>query len=444
MRCKLTPNVILKLSLFLSLILAARLPAQIVADSTSALTPERIRLILVQGNEKTKESVILREMKLKVGDFLDPAEMERDRLRIQNLGIFNRVEIDVIPTNSGAILVVTVSEMWYIFPYPIVFRNERDWGRLSLGAGLLYTNFRGRREVIDFSGWLGFNPSVRLSYSNPWIFGDAKLYTKVSVFVRRVRNQTFTVLDSKVDENQLGFTWTLGKRFGHFTYFDVNTGYRQLTASPDSLDVTFSDSGKDLLPSLGVSFRYDSRDLWEYAHRGHYLNLWVTKTGVPGGAVDYLRYGIDLRKYVPVGATTLAFRAATNFSAGDIPVYDNVHFGFLTRIRGHFRDRATGDNLAIGSAEFRFPILPIKYYNWGAFETMGGYGMNFRFGVSGGLFADTGNLWYKSNGFDRDNFISGWGGGLHIFLPYNMLMRFEYAFNEHWDGQFIIDALMTF
>lgn len=441
------------LSCFLCLILAgAYLPsaqAQVASaqnDSTAVTMPdpERIRVVLVQGNEKTEEKVILREMKLKPGDKLDPEVLQRDQLRIQNLGIFNRVQIDAVPTNSGFIVVVSVSEMWYLFPYPIVFRNERDWSRLSVGAGLLHTNFRGRREVIDFAGWLGFNPAVRLSYSNPWIFGRAKLYTKVSLFARRIRNQTFTVLGEEVDENQLGFKWTIGKRFGHFTYFDVKLGYRQLTASPDSVGATLSTSGKDILPNAGFSFRYDSRDLWEYAHRGYYINLWATQTGMFGTTVDYLRYGADLRTYIPVGPTTVALRAATNFSEGAIPVYDKVHFGFLTRIRGHFRERATGENLVIGSAEYRFPIIPIKYYNWGPFATMGQYGMNFRFGVSGGLFVDTGNLWDQDESFRTEDFISGWGAGLHFFLPYNMLIRTEYAFDENWDGQVIIDALMAF
>jgi len=85
---------------------------------------------------------------------------------------------------------------------------------------------------------------------------------------------------------------------------------------------------------------------------------------------------------------------------------------------------------------------------------MGRYGTNFRFGISGGLFVDTGALWSVSdyvqleiqdnNKLDTADFISGWGAGLHLFLPYNNLIRLEYAFNEDWDGQFIIDALITF
>jgi len=406
--------------------------------------PERIRLILIQGNEKTREETILREMKLRQGQPLVLEELERDRLRIQNLGIFNRVEIDIVPTDAGSILIVSVSEMWYFFPYPIIFRNERSWSRLSVGAGLLYNNFRGRREVIDFSAWLGFNPAARLSYSNPWIFGKAKLYTRVSLFGRRIRNRTFTVQDSVVNENQFGFSWTLGKRFGHFTYFDVSIGYRRLTLSDGGQGATLSPSGTDKLPNVGFSFRYDSRDLWEYPHKGEFVTLWASKTGFFSDHIDYLRYGADLRKYIPIGTTTLAFRSAVNLSDGTIPVYDKVHFGFATRIRGHFRKRRTGDNLLLASAEFRFPIIPISFHDWGPFRGMGQYGSNLRFGVSGGLFIDTGNVWFQNDDFDTNDFISGWGAGLHFFLPYNGLIRLEYGFDENWNGQVIVDALVSF
>ncbi len=415
-------------------------------DSNSVKSWGKIIAIIVQGNDKTKQEIILREMKLKQGGEFDEIEAERDQLRIQNLGIFNRVEIDMVPTNNGVILVVTVAEMWYIFPYPIIFRNDRDWGRVSVGAGLLHNNFRGRRETIDFSFWLGFNPSVRLTYSNPWILGKLKFYTSFSIFARKVRNLSSTADENlpEINENQIGFKWRIGKRFGLFTFLDVNIGYKQLSLSPADSVNTLSDSGKDKLPTIGFSFTNDKRDLWEYAHRGHYFTIWAQKTGWFGKVVDYVRYGADVRKYFPIGMTTLAFRGAANLSNGTIPIYEQVHFGFLTRIRGHFSERSFGENLLLGSAEFRFPIRKITYHNWGPFQSMGQYGTNFRFGISGALFVDTGALWFQKDKLTRQTFISGWGAGLHFFLPYMTILRLEYGFNEDWDGQVIIDIFAAF
>lgn len=412
------------------------------ADSTSENNTEEVFVVLVQGNEKTQDEIILREMKTKPGDPYNPIQVERDRLRIQNLGIFNRVQIDTIPTPKGMILIVTVSEMWYIFPYPIIFRNERDWSRISVGAGLLHLNFRGRREVIDFSFWLGFNPAVQLAYTNPWILGDWKFYTRLSVFARKVRNESFTALGQDVDENQLGFDWKIGKRFGHTTYFDINLGYKQLTSADSTLTLS---SGRDHLLSVGFSFTHDTRDLWEYPHQGHFVNLWAKKTGWFGNTIDYVRYGADVRKYVPVGKTTMALRAATNLSAGTVPIYSQVHLGFLNRVRGHFRERRTGENLLLGSLAFRFPIRKITYHDWEPLSAMGRYGSDLRFGLSGALFVDTGAVWFGNETLDLEkHFITGWGAGVHIFLPYMNLLRIEYGFDETWNGQLIIDALVWF
>ncbi|MCG8608558.1 hypothetical protein MJD09_26675 [bacterium] len=434
---------LLSLCLFLTITQATAQVSIAPQDSSASALKTKIRTIILDGNEKTREEIIFREMTLKVGSQFDEIEAEKDRLRILNLGIFNRVEIDAVPTSTGVILLVSVTEMWYIFPYPIIFRNERDWGRISVGAGLLHNNFRGRRELIDFSFWLGFNPSVRLKYTNPWIFGKLKFYTSISVFARKVRNLSFTAIDSSVNENQIGFDSRIGKRFGHFTWLDLTFGYRRLTLSPDLLGQTLSASGTDKLPQIGFSFTYDRRDLWEYPHRGHYLNVWARKIGF-SGAVDYLRYGTDLRKYFAVGASTLAFRGSLNLSEGTIPIYDQVHFGFSTRIRGYFSDRFAGENRALGSAAFRFPIRKISYHNWGPFQGMGQYGNNFRFGVSGAFFVDTGALWQQNKKLTKSDFLSGWGAGLHFFLPYQNILRLEYAFNEDWDGQLIIDLFVAF
>jgi len=416
---------------------------QYLPDTTSSEDPHKILAIILQGNEKTKDEIILREMTLKVGDRFDPMVAERDRLRIQNLGIFNRVEIDMVPTSSGVILVVSVYEMWYLWPYPIIFRNERDWSRISVGAGLLHTNFRGRREIIDFSFWIFANPSIRLRYTNPWIFGKLKFYTSGSFFARKVQNLAARAADSTLTENQIGFAWRIGKRFGHFLYIDASFGYKTLSFSRNGAGLTLTGTGKDKLPQIGLSLTYDKRDLWEYAHDGYYVSLWLRKTGF-GGRVDYLRYGADLRYYQPIGPTTLGLRAAGNFSTGRIPIYDQVHLGFFERVRGHFNTRLSGENRVVGSAEFRFPIRKITYHDFGPFQSMGRYGSSFRFGVSGALFADTGAVWFQREKLTSKRFLSGWGAGLHFFLPYQIILRLEYAFNENWDGQVIFDVNASF
>lgn len=157
--------ILLSTLLFLTLRMTSHSFSQIIVDSS--LVRRKITSIQIHGNEKTKAPVILREMKLSVGDSLDPHKLEQDQKRIQNLNLFNRVIILAEPEGKDVRLMVLVTEKWYLFPYPIFFINERDWSKLSYGAGLTHLNFRGRAETFSFLFWLGYNPIIRLDYTNP-------------------------------------------------------------------------------------------------------------------------------------------------------------------------------------------------------------------------------------------------------------------------------------
>jgi len=124
-----------------------------VVYETTGLDSLAITNIVIVGNDHTKDHVILREMKVKVGDPYDEERVEEDRKRIQNLQLFTRVEIKAMRSDAGVVLLVWVAERWYIFPVPILFINEHDWKKLSYGASLLYENFRGRDETIYASSW---------------------------------------------------------------------------------------------------------------------------------------------------------------------------------------------------------------------------------------------------------------------------------------------------
>jgi len=58
----------------------------------------RVGQVRIQGNLKTKEIVILREMKLKTGDIYDPGLVRQSEDDIQLLGLFSRAEIVTTPS----------------------------------------------------------------------------------------------------------------------------------------------------------------------------------------------------------------------------------------------------------------------------------------------------------------------------------------------------------
>jgi outer membrane protein assembly factor BamA len=406
--------------------------SQTYIDST--LNGQKIQSIQIYGNEKTKSSVILREMKSKVGDILDPVKLKEDRKRIQNLNLFTRVEIAAVPIDEKAIIQVIVNEQWYFLPYPIFFINERDWGKLSYGAGIIHNNFRGRAELLIFSFWLGYNPSVQLAYANPWLGGNRNLFTQTDLYYKQIKSKHYE--GENINENHLGVQWTMGKRFGYHTFLSFTLGYKEITFSPSIPGQTLSPDGKDKLPGLGCTFVWDHRDLKVYPHKGWYVRMSALKTGFPSITADYFKFGFDLRKYFSVGKKpTLAIRASADLSLGTIPVYNRVFLGYGERIRGHFFEKFEGEHRALAGIAFRFPVLPIRYFTISDMPQL----RNLQFGISLGLFMETGLIWFQNERVNSSMLISGYGFGIHLHLPYIYILRLEMAFNEYGKKQYILD-----
>ncbi len=400
--------------------------------------------IVVQGNRRTKSEIILREMFTQTGDSLDPAVVEGDRKRIQNLGLFNRVEIQTLTLEKGAVLVVNVSESWYFFPFPIIFYNENDVKKLSYGLGVVHLNFRGRAEQLALSGWLGYNPGAQLSYRNPWIFGDAHWFTTTRFYYVQQRSKSLKLQNRDVDERQTGATWTIGKRYSRRTYLSATAGYRQIKLDPPVPGETLSASGNDRLPDLGVTFLYDARDLFEYPLNGAYVRLFARRVGFGDPDVHYWRYGLDLRGYrALVGRLSLCARVYTDLSGGRLPIYDRVFFGFGQRLRGYFHEEYEGENLLLGSAELRLPLLRIRYFDLKA-GFLGPYARNLKYGLSVAAFVDHGRLWFDWQDKSTRRFLSGYGAGLDAHLPYVNLLRLSYAVNDQGRSQWIASVGVSF
>ena len=419
----------------LGILLQTGLSSQIYVDSS--LVGKQIQSIRLIGNHKTKNHVILREMKQKEGDFLNLGLLEEDRNRIQDLKIFNRVMIVAEPSGEKAELTIAITEFWYIFPYPILHINEKDWSKISYGAGITHLNFRGRAENLSFQFKLGYNPLVEFGYINPWFAGPKKLRTNINVAYKKVRSKHIEKNENReVNENHMGINTYIGKKLGFHSLMSMFLGYTRISYSPAIQGKTISSSGKDQFPMLGMFVTLDYRDLKEYPSKGWYVRTYILKKGYPGSSIDYLKLGIDVRKYIPVFLRgSMALRTLIDLSKGTIPLYDHLFLGYGERIRGHFYEKYEGENRSLFGMALRFPVLPIKYYN----PSDEYYFSDFRFGVNMGLFIDSGITWFQGESLKRDMFNTGYGCGLHIFLPYNTVIRLEIAFDEKGRKQYIVD-----
>lgn len=416
-------------------------------DSTRADTVRGpiVTAIAFIGNDVTDSDIILREMTLHKGDAITPEAIAESKSRIYNLGLFNSVSITYPPMDS-TVLIVEVTERWYLWPVPLFGIVDKDWSHWYYGLGVQHWNVAGRAERIFAGGVLGYNPWASAAYSNPWVLGPAQLFTNTEVKFQRYENKNILTRGSvpHFDENHFTFDQTIGKRLDRYRNVWAFFGFQYVHVTDPSTMLTVSPTGIDRSLYFGIGASHDTRDYKDYTMKGVNSAVSIEKRGFGVGEVDYLSYRADLRVYQPVfGGTSLCARVFTRVVSGPaIPAYDNVFFGFGERIRGHFKERLEGQDILGASLEWRIPILsprqmlfsfvPVKQFR------------NWRFGVYGALFADAGNVWYKHQSPKLSASPSGYGVGVHFLLPYGFVFRLEYALNELGRGQFIYDVTASF
>lgn len=425
----------------LLLVLAASVTFAAGEDTTSA--PNCIvRSIVITGNEKTKDFVILREMSIKVGDTLRDAAMLRDQDRIYSLRLFNRVRVGSSVQSDSATVYVDVNERWYWFPFPIIGFRDRDFAKFYYGAGIAHQNFRGRGEKIFASFALGYDQWLSLHYENPKLTDDDDIFLQFSGRYGKYPN--LSLLTGTYDQYYYSTSVSLGKRYGLYQTISGTIGYDILQVSSPGAGRTLSSNGRDAYADVGFQYTYDRRNIREYTTQGSLLSVGILKSGFGGSQVNITTMYGDVRQFVAINdEATVGARTFVTYSAGGIvPVYRHVYYGYAERLRGYFRDIWEGENIAGGNAEVRIAILKSRYLRLPSvpipeFSVL-------RYGLYLGIFADGGKVWYRDDTFPGKNWRSGYGAGLHFLLPYSLVVRTEYAYNDLGRGQFIVDLGASF
>ena len=410
-------------------------------DTTAGTSPI-VRAIVIQGNEKTKDFIILREMSIKVGDTLSEGAMTEDQNRIYSLRLFNRVQINATTERDSATLLVDVSERWYWFPFPILGFRDRDFNKFFYGAGIAHQNFRGRNEKVFASFAFGYDQWLSFRYQNPKLTDGDDIFLGCSGSYGKSPN--LSLLTGTYDQYYYATSFTLGKRFGLYQTFFGTVGYDILRVSDPAAGRTLSSDGRDAYAYLAFQYTYDTRNIREYSTEGTYVSVGINKPGFGESQVNLMTYNGDLRKFIRItGDVSVGGRAFFTYSGGGIvPVYHHVYYGYGERLRGYFRNIWEGENIMGGNAELRIAILTPRYFTV-SFIPVPEFSV-LRYGLYAGIFADRGKVWYRNDSFPGPNWRTGYGAGLHFLLPYSLVVRTEYAYNDLRIGQFIIDLGASF
>jgi outer membrane protein insertion porin family len=244
----------------------------------------RISSIVLEGNQLTKDHVILRELSMKPGDIYTPEGREDSIFHLQKLGLFSRVNIRTLEEGtsmSDRTVIVEVEESAPgTFESGIGVAYDRDW--LFRGyAGVAYRNLWGSGRAVSFRGDPSYSTDpkisylehkITLSYLEPYILRDRNKGR-----LNLVRDVRFIGLDSAGgaiirEKNEIGLQVErdLTKHLKLiYTAYSLSAQTEFDRSNPDKIVRTQN------IAKTGPQIEYDSRDNVFYPTKGIYAQLSV-------------------------------------------------------------------------------------------------------------------------------------------------------------------------
>lgn len=410
--------------------------------------------IIVVGNNTTKDFVILREMSTKEGSLFDLEIITEDLNKIRNLGLFNKV--DIIPTpdfkNNKIDLYISVEEQYYILPIPQAGIEEGDIKKLWGGLNLIWRNFRGRNEMLNLSFGVGYQPFIIMNYFTPWIGEEEHFFGAVSIKYNKTLNRSLkdrnisgALKDSLKGYNieSFGGNITIGKYLTKYLALSANYSISLNDFSGNYLGNTFSGEPKEIFGTLSLNTFFDKRNNIFYTTDGSYFKIDLIKYGVFNKYIDFNKFRFDLRHYLPLKLSknysiSLASKLIGGISfGGNVPAYLEETFGYSEIIRGWDNFVFQGENLLGFFNEIRIPIVKPFYVkgtdHFIIKKISFARGFSYQYGLYCTLFFDIGGVINRSEELNKVIFRNGFGAGLNVILPFNLVARTDLAFRFNQD-----------
>jgi outer membrane protein insertion porin family len=398
-----------------------------------------VNLVNIQGNNRTKDRVIRRELAVKPGDVFDTTLVNVSRQRLENLNYFSRVEMapadTIVPGRKDLNVIV----------------EEKRTGSFNFGAGfstidslvgfaeLQQSNF----DLFNWPSFVGGGQRFRIrgqyglqrkdfvvSLTEPWFLGY-KLSMGVEGYYREAN-----FLSDVYDQTNYGMAIQARKQLWRSLAGRVEyriEGIRIFNVDEDNAGQVIQDSAGTFTKSaISAALVWDTRDSLFLTRKGEQIEL---TTFIAGGGLggDVQDYGISLEasKYLLLPWDIIFLfkgELAIVDSWGDsdnVPIFDRLYLGGANNLRGfdyrevgpvdEFNNPIGGSSLGYFTFEVTFPVIT-----------------RVRFAV----FSDFGFVNPTAYDFSTSSLNADIGVGVRLDLPIGPL-RFDFGYpiiHENFNG----------
>lgn len=383
-----------------------------------------VEKVRIQGNSKTKDIVIRRELRAYPGESFSGAKLKRSKERLYNLGFFEDVRFETEQGSSPNTrdLVVSVKEaktgefsfgggissIDSLIGFIQVRQKNFDWQNTKTFTGA------GQDFALRFEGG-SVRTNAELSFTEPWVFGYPYSFG-FDVF-RKEYNRSGTS-GFFFNQSRAGFDLRLGKEFNEYDKGLLMYKLEEVKISdlPDnSSQALTAELGKNTTSSLALTLTHDERDNVQNPTNGYIASgTGETAGGFLGGDRDFSKlYGVASAyfKNFDVNVLELKIRGGVADSFGNsesVPIYERYFAGGANTIRGYRerrvgprdsgnQDPVGGEAYWIGNVEETFPVYPNL--------------------IKGAVFFDIGSVYETIQDFGNGGTFSGIGAGVRVKTP---------------------------
>jgi outer membrane protein insertion porin family len=305
----------------------------------------RIRQININGNEKTKDNVIRRELRVDEQDVIDTASLKRSFQRLNNLNFFETVEI--LPAQV-AVDKVDLN----------VRVKEKPTGQFSIGGGfstldqlvaiadITEGNLGGNGWMGRVRGQLGQRRTMgTITFRNPYLNDSL---TSMQLDLYRTMTNYITYFETKTGASVTLGRWLSEYASGSVSLFAEELNFRnpQPGICPDRFPLVCSQLGSQTTTGFRTSLSRDTRDYFQDPRSG-WRGAVGFDLGTPylGGSNNYYKYSLDIIKYTPLPFDTrhsirVRYGDAVGIDGHPIPLTERFFVGGINTMRGFVFGRA--------------------------------------------------------------------------------------------------------
>jgi outer membrane protein insertion porin family len=367
----------------------------------------------IEGNVKTKDTVIRREITILPGERFDGSKVRRSRQKLLNTQFFKDISIETDSTENPRYR-------------NLVFDVEEDkTGSFNFGAGYSSNDsFIGQIQIsqenfdlLNPPTFTGAGQKFSIALRPGTVLSEYRLSLTEPFFMGYPFATGFDLfyVDREYDEYEqltLGGGIRLGKRITDYSSVGLAYSlaeYDIANVEDDAPQTIRDEEGKRTKSSMTLSFTNDTRDSYIDPTTGHRYTASMEFAGGPLAAdTDIMKAIVEARWYWPVWKKLVLMSrieagAVTEYGGTDsVPLFERFFAGGSNSVRGYdYRDvgpRENGDPIGgeakmEGTMELSHPVMEIMsahaFFDFGqAWEQIGNFGegrLNTSVGVGFGL-----------------------------------------------------------